>query len=75
MHAGREFGVKFAVNQLPTGGLTISMQFGPQSRKRLTLGQNTKSRDFVTLLSGFVLEYSDRLCQINDLSATVTKYN
>ncbi len=44
------------MNQPPTGGLIILMQSGPRFRERLIRGQNTKSDDFVTLLSAFVLD-------------------
>src|SRR3989344_8706272 len=43
------------MNQPLTGGSIILMQFGRQSRRHLTHGQKTKSGDFVTLLSAFVL--------------------
>ncbi len=43
------------MNQLPTGGSITLTQSGQRSKGRLTRGQSTKSGDFVTLLSAFVL--------------------
>jgi hypothetical protein len=42
------------MNQPPTGGSIILMQFGLRSKRRLTHGQNTNSSGFVTLLSAFL---------------------
>jgi len=47
------------MNRPPTGGLIISMQSGQRFRGRLTRGQSTKSGDFVTLLSAFVLDWTE----------------